>query len=470
MFESGRFMPVYWFYHTLEYAIGGLNPTIHFLLHYLLILLAALFIYGTVKEFTNSEFAAFISGTLYIVTPLNTENLYRLGPQEPILSFLMAASIYFLIKNKLNISVVLLLLVALTKENGFILWIPFFILYILKKYLTKKKDANLSKFSLWGLLFSLPIVYNALFSRVGYSSNYTFDIGKIISNFTGYITLVSESFSPLFVIFIATFLIRIFISFQEKRKVEQMNLVYEATFLLIFLEFVAIMSPWKYFLGRYLMPSTVGLVIFIGLEIKGIKEFLEKFKFKYLNVLTAFFVGYFLFFASVNMVRVYVHGLQVAQSTAFIQSILKNLSKVVPENGLVLYNFEKSENTVEYVVQTGLQLGLFYDRSDVRADYFYSSSLPKDKYVIVGVSSISPSYAVSDIERTLGGPKKEEYIYPKKTLPILTNPMNMISQTVKKVYKFAANKIPMTAEGIVAFYQSNDSWYILSPTKDKQYE
>jgi hypothetical protein len=128
MFDSGRFMVVYWLYHTIEYLIAGLNPTMHFLVHGVVVFSTSLFIFGIVKKITNSSLAALFSALLYILTPINTENLFRLGPQEPILSLFISMSIYFLYQKKIRWAVALLLISILTKENGFVLWIPFFVL------------------------------------------------------------------------------------------------------------------------------------------------------------------------------------------------------------------------------------------------------------------------------------------------------------------------------------------------------
>lgn len=457
---GGRFRIVYWFYQTLEYWIGGLNPTLHFLVHYLVILISVLLIFQIVHKLSKSNVASFIASILYVLSPINTENIFRLGPQEPLLGLLMLTSLYFLINKKILTSVLFLLLATLSKENGFILWIPIFLFYLGKLVLFKKRDRSLGKYCLWGIIFSIPPILNILLRRGGYSGFYTFSINHIITNFKSYISLVNTAFSPFFVVLSAAYIVRIVIFFKFDRfKKSRSNLLTQLIFFILFIMFVLVQSPWEFVLNRYMMPATVGLVLFLGMEIAGILETLKALKFKFMSPFLIIFGIYIITFIWVNMAHTYLSGQLSAHETRFIKSLNQNLASEVPYNGVVLLNFLNGDSTMELVDEIKIHLRLFYSRPDIKVSYLDLGNLPKGEYIIVGTGKVRPEYPRETIEKNIAHYWVDESINKEDKFIILTTPVNLFKQVAKKTYNYILHKIPIDNDGIFAYYVSHDSWY-----------
>jgi hypothetical protein len=463
--SNGRFRIMYWFYQTFEYLIGGTNPTLHFFVHYLVILLSAFLIFRIVILITKSNLSAFVSSVLFVITRINTENLYRLGPQEPILSLFLIVSIFFLVKSKSFLSILFLFLATLTKENGFILWIPVFCFYLGKRILFKKRDLILEKYCLWGFIFSIPFVLNTFLRNGGYSSNYVLDVNQIVGNFGTYILSIKTGFSPFFTIFSATYLIRLIICFRSLRynnlryKKLRLGLLYQGMFMLLFLLFIVVQSPWAFVLDRYLMPATVGLVIFIGLEIAGVKEILLMQKVRRVSWLTGAFTAFLFIFITVNTIQIYNYARGFVHNTRFIQSLYSNLANEVPQNGVVLLNFLKGDSTIELVVQTGMQLDLLYHRPDIQVSYLNLDDLPKGRFIIVGTPLIREEYPRLVVEKSIGNYRKDETLVQKDKFLVLTTPIELFKQVIKKVFQFVIYKKPLSSDGIYTFATPRDFWY-----------
>jgi hypothetical protein len=458
--SGGRFRVVYWIFQTFVYLVSGNNPTLHFLVHYLVILLSAYLIFRIVLLITKSNLSGFVSSIIYVLSPINTENLYRLGPQEPILCLFLIASIYFLFRRKIFLSILFLLFTALTKENGFILWIPIFFLYVGKRVLFKRRDLDLEKYCIWGFMFSIPLILNTFLRHGGYSGFYTFNINQIISNFGSYIRLVNEALSPLFVLFVTTYSARVVIYFRNNNfKKYRLGLLLQAMFLILFLSFIAVQSPWEFVLYRYIMPASVGLVIFMGLEIAGIREMFLIKKIRLTPWLVAIFTVYFFTFIWMNMIHIYLSGELSAHQTSFIQSLYKDLANEVPPNGVVLLNFLKGDSTTELVAQTGMQLGLFYQRPDIQVSYLSLDNLPKEDFIIVGTPQIRAEYPREVVEKSIGKYRKDESLIQEDKFLVLTTPMGLFKQVTKKTYQFIIHKKPLTGDGIFTYYVSRDYWY-----------
>ena len=458
--SNGRFRVMYWIYQTFEYLIGGTNPTLHFFVHYLVILFSAFIIFRIVILITKSNLSAFASSVLFILSRINTENLYRLGPQEPILCLFLILSIYFLVKSKLFLSILFLLLSILTKENGFVLWIPVFCFYLGKRILFKKRDLTLEKYCLWGFIFSIPFVLNTFLRNGGYSSNYILNVNQIASNFGSHILSIKTGFSPFFTIFSATYLIRLIISFRNLRyKKLRLGLIYQGMFMLLFLLFVAVQSPWVFVLDRYLMPATVGLVIFIGLEISGIREMLLMQKVRRVSLLAGIFVAFLFIFITLNTIQIYNYGEGFVHNTRFIQSLYSNLANEVPQNGKVLLNFLKGDSTIELVTQTGMQLNLLYHRPDIQVSYLSLDNLPKGSFIIIGTPQIREEYPRDMVEKSIGNFRKDESLVQKDKFLVVTTPVELFKQVAKKVFQLVIYKKPLSSDGIFTFATPRDYWY-----------
>jgi hypothetical protein len=458
--SGGRFRILYWFFQTLVYLFAGLNPTLYFFVHYLVILLSVFLIFKIVFGLTKSNLSAFVASILYVLSPINTENLYRLGPQEPIMCLFLTTSVYFLVERKMFLSIFFLLLTTLIKENGFILWIPIFFLYITRWGFFKKRDLLLEKYCFWGVIFSVPFILNTFLRHGGYSGYYTFNVNQIIANFGSYILSIKSGFSPFLTIFLATYIFRVVIYLRnQKYKKLRQGLLTQAMFIVLFLVFLAVQLPWEFVLDRYLMPATVGLVIFMGLEIAGIKEMLLMRKVSKVSWFAGAFVTFLFIFICVNMVHVYNYGGGFAHQTRFIQSLYKDLAKTVPPNGIVLLNFLKGDSTMELVAQTGIQLGLFYNRPDIRVEYLSLDNLPKENFIIVGTPQIREEYTRDTVEKSIGNYRKDDGAIQEGRFLVLTTATELFKQSIKKIYKLVNEKRPLTSDGIFTYYVPRDRWY-----------
>lgn len=458
---GGRFRIVYWFYQTLVYLVGGVNPTWHFLFHYLVILATALIIFYSVYNLTKSGFPSFVSASLYVLSPINNENLYRLGPQEPLLCLFISTSLYFLfVKKKTFTSILFLLLASLTKENGFILWIPIFLLYIAKRVFLKKKGLVLVKYAVWGTMASIPFILNTFLRHGGYSSNYIFEVEKMAENLEIYLSTILKEFSPFIVIFLTTYLIRLGVSVRNgKFKKLLITFLNQGVFLAISLVFIVVQTPWAYPLERYLMPATLGLATFIGLEVCEIKKMVQFKKNKLLMLAFSLFGLYFFSFTAVEAIHIYNYGGGFAHQTRFIQLLYKDLADNVPLNGTVLFNFLKGDSTAELVVQTDMQLDLVYHRPDIRVDYLNLGNLPKGSFLIVGTPTTREEYTRQEVEKGIRIFRRDESLVLENRFIVLTTATEFFKQVAKKGYQFIINRKPFSGEGIVAFSNQRDYWY-----------
>ena len=89
-----RFRPVYWFWQTSNYVLSGYNPPLHYFWHFVLILTVGFLLY----QASRSVFAVI----LLLLSPVNTANWYRLGPQEPLIAVLILTSFLVWQKYKNN--------------------------------------------------------------------------------------------------------------------------------------------------------------------------------------------------------------------------------------------------------------------------------------------------------------------------------------------------------------------------------
>lgn len=459
--EGGRLRTVYWLYQTLVYAIGGLNPAIHYAIHFLIVLITSIYIFEIVKDTVKSNLAGFFAGALYILTPTNTENLYRLGPQETLLALFVVMSMYYLIKSKLKPAVLFLFLATFVKEIGFAVWLPVLGLYLIKRIVYKKRDINLEKYCLWGTIFFSLVLVNTIFRRSGYSTHYVFDPGMMINNFLSYIDILNKDFAPFLVLFTLTAVYRIFLSIRSNRlRKDGPGFIQEVLFLVLLILYLIVQSPWEFALSRYLMPATIGLVIFMGIEFGQIVKYLSGMRPYIKQIVGMVFICYFVAFIGGNIVRVYMMGERFAYSSNFIQTLFTYLSKNVPKGGAVLYNFEKNDYTEEPIIQTGLLLKLLYNRPDIEVSYLDLGNMPHSPYFVIGTSIVKERYSRDLIEKSIKIFKKEPDIVREDKFLVLTTPYNLIKQGVIKILRSAINRKSLNSDGIYTYYIAKDYWYI----------
>jgi hypothetical protein len=458
--EGGRLRTIYWLYQTMVYAIGGTNPQIHFFIHHLVILGGAIFIFLIVKKISKSNFSGFFAATLYILTPMNTENIYRLGPIEPILALFIVASLYFLLNENLATSIVFLFLATFVKETGFVVWLPVLVAYIFKRLILKKRDRLFEKYCIWGFLFFLPVIISTTLRRSGYSTFYVINFGSIVGNSYSYLRLILGTTMPLILLFGLTFLIRLFSYFKTNSVGKHIkSLIPEFIFILFFVFYIIIQSPWMYVMYRYIMPFSIGLVVFLGVEFGEIEKFLIKHKYWINKAIYVAFIAYFLVSVGENIIRIYKVEENFAFTTTSIQNFFSYLANNVPANGTVLYNFIPGDSTMELVAETKIHLNLLYSRPDINIGYLDLGKLPSSSYLIVGTPMISEEYSKDAILNSIKNIKLENGITNEKSFLVITTPDNLVKQVIKKIIGLVKNKEPFTGDGIYTYYVNKDYWY-----------
>jgi len=458
--QGGRFRIIYWTYQTLAYVLGGTNPQIHFIIHFLIILVTSIYIFEIVRNISKFNLAAFFAGALYILTPVNTENLYRLGPVEPILALFVVASLYYLIRSRMRLAVLFLFLTIFAKETGFVVWLPILGAYFLKRIIYKVRDLNFEKYCFWGFIFYSLVLINTIFRRSGYSTNYVLNPERMISNFGNYIDIITKGFAPLLGLFILTAIFRFFYLVRLKKiKKDGPDFIKEAIFFILPLLFLVVLSPWEFVLDRYLMPATAGLVIFLGIELAKVSRFISTYHLNIRRMAGLMLISYLIVVVGGNAIRIYRQGERVAFSTNLIQELFFYLSKSVPKDGVVLYNFLKGDSTWELVVETDIHLDLFYNRPDIEVSYLDLKNLSEEQYMIVGTPMIREQYSRELVEKSINNYQKEEDVVYEKKFLIVTTPFNLVKQAIKKVAQFVVYRKPITPDGIYTYYISRDYWY-----------
>ncbi len=116
----------------------------------------------------------------------------------------------------------------------------------------------------------------------------------------------------------------------------------------------------------------------------------------------------------------------------------------------------RDDSTWELVVETDIHLDLFYNRSDIEVSYLDLDNLSEKQHAIVGTSMIREQYLSELVGKSINNYKKEEdAVYEKKFL-ILTTPLNLIKQSIKKAAQFVVYRKPITPDGIYTYYISRD--------------
>jgi hypothetical protein len=430
------------------------------MIHFLVILVTSIYIFEIVRNISKSNLAGFFAGALYILTPINTENLYRLGPIEPILALFVAASLYYLIKSRMRLAVLFLFLTIFAKETGFVVWLPILGAYLLKRIIYKTRDLNFEKYCFWGFIFFSLVLINTTLRRSGYSTNYVLNPERMISNFGSYIDIITKGFAPLLGLFIFTAIFRFFSSIRRKKiKKDGPDFIKEGIFLILPLLFLVVQSPWEFIIDRYLMPATAGLVIFLGIELAMISKLISTYHLNIKRIAGLMLISYFVVMFGGNAIRIYRQGERTAYSTNFIQELFFYLSESVPKDGVVLYNFLKGDSTWELVVETDIHLDLFYNRPDIEVSYLDLKNISEEQYVIVGTPMIREQYSRELVEKSINNYKKEEDIVYEKKFLIVTTPFNLVKQSIKKVAQLVVYRKPITPDGIYTYYISRDYWY-----------
>lgn len=454
---GGRFRPIYWFYHTWVWLIGGNSFQFHHFAHMIVIGVAVLFIYLTLHELTKSKPISLFAALFYFFVPLNTENIMRLGPQEPLIAMFFAIFFYLLVKTKkVFLPCLMIVFAVFTKETALALVPIFFFYYLYQKRHSTKNEAGISlKFFATIVISSVIMILVTFLRRSGYSTNYSFDIQMMIENLYIYFKELSIGTSLVFPTIPSIYLIRTLYKFIKKQKLFETKIdLFEFMFFGGFLCFLAIQLPWAYALTRYLMPAIFFLTLFMFLEVYAITQFIKKFKFINKHKKVVLVLSLMATFYALSL-----WGLDVVlkeKSSLSTQKVFEKLA-VLPKNTILLMNMPEGEGTIELVDEVQLHLSEFWNRGDIKSRYLDLDNLPKEKFVVVDSSHFPRRYSKEELEKIFG----EKSFSSEETIKrlVLTTPVELIKQSIKKTVVMLVNKGKFDSEGLYTRYDSFNNWY-----------
>jgi len=398
-----------------------------------------------------------MASLFFLLTPLNTENILRLGPQEPLLTMLLAILIYLIAKNKnIILSCVVLILFTFSKETtvAFLPAIFFYYFVSRKSRLVKNKKQGFYLLVI-ATIASLTLILLAYLRRGGYSSNYYFDIGMFMINLTSFLKVICKDTLYTFPIFTIIYLLRNIINLFKKKKLFNSEAdIFQFVLFASFILFLTIQLPWKYALSRYLMPAVFSLIAFSFIEIYRDTKLLLNLsvfsKHKRLYEAMAISVGVYVFL---------IWGFEtilIEKATISYYKPFKKMSSL-PRNTVLLINMKERESTIEFVTETRIHLSEFWGRDDIKVEYLDFNNLPVDDYVVVDSDQFQRAYSQEELNLKF----YEEYTSIDDTSKrlIITTPIELIKQTVKKLFGLFLYKQKITGDGIFTYYYSHNNWY-----------
>lgn len=459
--DSGRFRPVYWFYQMFVWLLGGNDYRVWHLVHMFVIGATVIFVYLTIKKLTRSRPISVIAALFYLLTPLNTENILRLGPQEPILVMFLSALFYFLVNqnNSLFFLSFLAFLSVFTKENSIAIFPSLLIFYFFlrKGYIANRKYVSLFLHLLLTVFVGSIVLLTITFlNRSGYSTNYYFDMNLIFGNLIVYIKDLAKGSLYIFFLAMASYLLRNVSLLIRGKSIFKTDIsVYQFIFFLAFWSFFLIQLPWKYALTRYLMPTVFFAVLFSFLEIFIFLFSARKIIFlskggEVLRLVTSFL--FFYIFSIWFIQIIFKESSVVSYEKAF--EYMANL----PQQTFLLVNMPEHEGTIELVYEIDLQLSEFWDRPDLEVRYLDFENLPDGNFVIVDSDGLPRRYNQEEFFNY----KIQNSIRNDSKGLVITTPLELIKQSIKKLFRYIFYKEKMTSEGLWAFYYNRNNWYFYS--------
>lgn len=358
--DTGRTRPFYWISMYLRFAAFGKNPFLFHLSDVFITLGVVVCLYYLIRRISRSSLVSFFSVLPVILFYRSIENLYRLGPQEPLMLLLILLSLVCLLNTKEKkflkpLSWLFIILAIATKETAIFIC-PLLILLSLIK-----KDKDYWQLAIVACLGGVLMV-SARFLRVGiadYSSNYQISLETIIDTLRGYkAQLDSTWITSIFKISFISLVIGLI--FKQDVSLSLVGLLW-------FISSFALLLPWKLVLGRYLLPVLPGLGLFIVSETKRQINLVKKHKiFILLLLVSAYYWSNFLFTnltQSVNIASGYsIRERANGQAVAL-------MAKNAPKDSVVYINAIPDPNYNEWVDQAQNQLALFYNRGDLKTTY-----------------------------------------------------------------------------------------------------
>lgn len=383
--ENGRVRPFYW---LLQWFFWLISENSAFLRHLYLLLMvlsisviSAWLVYRTIKN----KLVAFFALSVWLINSGNSENWYRLGPQEIPLMLLLLSSLALLLysvdffessgkkrQSYFLLSLPLIPMAFYTKEIGMgyfgVIVLTVCILMVLKPF----KHMNWARIWIYvvvALLSSVSVVLSLIYvsslKSGTYSAFYSISQSDVVSGFKTYFTSLVGSIYPLS--YIGIFGLLIWLFFYKKKKTEFFWIFFWVTWTVVFL---MIQIPWGIPLPRYLLLASFGASVVIVVGIHKLVNFVRlnfspKIYLLFILSLVIISARYVLYQSQdiYNYLETQIVGTNVSQD------FLKYLSLNMQKSDRLVMNFPKNDAYLELVFETGLHLRTFYGRSDISLAY-----------------------------------------------------------------------------------------------------
>lgn len=392
LIEPDRFRPALRIYLWLTYLIAGQNPLLHHLINFLISGATVILIYSIIRILTSSKSAALVGGLLFTLASFNIENWYRLKTPEPKITFFIALSLFFLVKNLQNIyatgksknsflvfSTLPLVFAYFIRETSFAFF-PFSLFLFAGalhfKNNNKRKRVWLKTaaifFAVNFVLAIIPLAINIFLRKQGsYTSYYDVAPSKMLSIGWLYLKLMIRELSPFPLLLGFSFLISWFWLLRSRRVTFERFL--QLAFLVAFASFLVALLPWGIPLGRYLELVLLFLSLVLGLEAYAILKIKPvKSHWKFFIFLAGFAILVFN-----NGCSMYNYARDTILGQRNINKTLLYLAAQTPKNGKILWNLKENEGTVELVMEANFLLNLVYNRPDLVIEYLNDDALKK---------------------------------------------------------------------------------------------
>jgi hypothetical protein len=443
-----RFRPVYWFWQAVNYLLSGYDPQLHYFWHFVMLLMIALLLFKITRKYCQSSSLGLFASLLFMVSPVNAENWYRLGPQEPLVVLLILISVIIWQKfNKPLLGGGVFLLAILTKEPVFAFLIPFIIVYLYQLITKHKRDQDIEKYVILGTFGFCLIMLPRLFGQIITSPDYQINLPVVWGNFIGYIGLLHRGFSPYLEILFLVFCARWLWWWRNHRKNVPGSLCLSGICLLITVSYLLVLSPWRYVIYRYLLPATLPLVIFLGLQLEAIFK-------RFGKVALGIFMGLFLIQQSYSLLTVYHIGVYAANTTRTVQALYRHVAKTAGQDSYLLLNLP---NDLELTFEAEIYLHKYYNRPDIKVIFFNDKQLPEGPIILATTTLLTPVYTEAQIA-SVGIRFSQEDIVIDDYLPMFTSPRYLVPRVIKNITMKVVKKQPFTLDGIYSTNKISNSW------------
>ena len=452
---TGRLRPIYWIFNYLVWIIFGSNPFGFRLAHVLVWVGIVFLISKIIIKLTKSSIFAFLGSIIFIISPINYENILRIGPQEPLLLLFVLFGVYFLTKNNLYASLVFLVLAIFTKETAIAIMPAVALMYIWYLKINSNKAHRFGKyfFSLVGVSTFIFINYLLNFNK-GYVAGYQVTAATIFVNLIKNLQLLFDSHAVLLILTAAL----VIVNNLSGRKGKKINNYYSWFFLVSFFAFVLIQTPWEYVLARYLTPAVAFLILLFFVElhktVAGIRV-RSRYIVSFVVFFTVAFVSVYTFSRLINLFH---STLRFIYETQLVDKAISFTAENAPRKGYIYVNLAEGLSTQEYIDEIGLHLSLLHKRDDLSV--FYLQSKSSIDGIIIDSNIGKKLYETDELLRIF--PRKQvQKISTQGYIPIVTTPEGFIKEISKKLFNLAVRHEKLNWDGVYTTYFYKTDWNIL---------